>query len=57
VTVLHEAPLATMLEQDVLLAAEEDALPLDGEKELESIAEASMVSPARRCRRTGWSRW
>jgi pSer/pThr/pTyr-binding forkhead associated (FHA) protein len=43
VTVLHEAPLATMLEQDVLLAAEEDALPLDGEKELESIAEASMV--------------
>jgi pSer/pThr/pTyr-binding forkhead associated (FHA) protein len=43
VTVLHEAPLATMLEQDVLLAAEEEPLPLDGEKELEIVAEASMV--------------
>jgi pSer/pThr/pTyr-binding forkhead associated (FHA) protein len=44
VTVLHDAPLATMLEQDVLLAAEEEALPLDGEKELEIVAEASMVA-------------
>jgi hypothetical protein len=45
VTVLHEAPLATMLEQDVLLAEEEqEPLALDGEKELESIAEASMVA-------------
>jgi hypothetical protein len=41
VTVLHEAPLATMMEEDLLLAAEEEeALPLDGEKELESVAEA-----------------
>jgi pSer/pThr/pTyr-binding forkhead associated (FHA) protein len=44
VTVLHEAPLATMMEQDLLLAVEEEPLPLDGEKELESIAEASMVA-------------
>ena len=43
VTVLHEAPLATMMENELLLA-EEEPLPLeDGEKELESIAEASMV--------------
>jgi pSer/pThr/pTyr-binding forkhead associated (FHA) protein len=45
VTVLHDAPLATMMEQDVLLTAEEEPLPLeDGEKELESVAEASMVA-------------
>jgi pSer/pThr/pTyr-binding forkhead associated (FHA) protein len=46
VTVLHEAPLATMMEEDLLLAAEEEeALPLDGEKELESVAEAGTAPP------------
>ena len=46
VTVLHDAPLATaMLEQDVLMAAEEDGAPLDGEKELEIVAEAGTAPP------------
>ena len=45
VTVLHDAPLASMLEQDVLTATEEDSAPLDAEKELEIVAEASAVAP------------
>jgi pSer/pThr/pTyr-binding forkhead associated (FHA) protein len=45
VTVLHEAPLATMMEQDVLSEAEEDAALLDGEKELEIVAEVATAPP------------
>jgi hypothetical protein len=51
VTVLHDAPLATheaplaMLEEDVLLASEEDAAPLDPEKELEIVAETATATP------------
>jgi pSer/pThr/pTyr-binding forkhead associated (FHA) protein len=40
VTVFQDAPLATMVEQDVLLAGEDDdGPPLEGEKELEIVAE------------------
>ena len=45
VTVLHDAPLAAMMEQDVLTAAEEDGAPFDAEKELEIVAEASTAPP------------
>jgi hypothetical protein len=51
VTVLHDAPLAmhdaplAMLEEDVLLASEEDAAPLDPEKELEIVAETATAQP------------
>ena len=44
VTVLHDAPLA-MMEEDVLLASDEDLAPLDAEKELESVAEAATPAP------------
>jgi pSer/pThr/pTyr-binding forkhead associated (FHA) protein len=45
VTVLHDAPLAAMMEQDVLTATEEDGAPLDVEKELEIVAEAGTAPP------------
>jgi pSer/pThr/pTyr-binding forkhead associated (FHA) protein len=45
VTVLHDAPLAAMMEQDLVMAGEEDLPPLDGEKELEIVAEAGTAQP------------
>lgn len=45
VTVLHDAPFAAMLEQDVLTASEEDGAPLDAEKEMEIVAEAGTAPP------------
>jgi len=46
VTVLHDAPLAAMAEQDLLLASEEEEpTPLDAEKELEIVAESGTVPP------------
>lgn len=45
VTVLHDAPLAAMMEQDVLTASEEEGAPLDVEKALEIVAEAGTAPP------------
>jgi pSer/pThr/pTyr-binding forkhead associated (FHA) protein len=44
VTVLHDAPLAQLIEQDLVIAADDEAEPIDAEKELE-LSEVAAAAP------------